>query len=813
MFAHYLTTAFRNLYKHKFYSSISILGLATGMAVCLLVFAFVNHERGFDSMHPDGSRLYRLTWEDLGSSTRFATFQNPMGPLLAAGLPEIESQSRFLMRETLISVADSSHYIDVNMVDNNYFEMFKHQSFIGNPDAAIEDLNSAILTVAAAERLFGETDVVGQVFTLNNEFDYTVAAVIQNNPTNSHLVANLFINLNNAPRIFHIDNVLEQVRSDIVYQYVKLYSSANLTELEVKTANYIRDNIDPTYDRKVHYQALSDIHFTTYFQNEIPTSDPLTGVTKPFRERSDLLIFSAAALLTLLIATLNFINLFVVQGFRRSREIGVRCIVGATRLEVVRQFYFEILLMSLIAMLFAVSIYQAVTPIFASIVSIPESSFALFPEKILALLGLAIGVGLLAGFYPALLLAGIGTVRALRAQLAESIGSSKFRSALVVAQFSISIGLIIAASVVNSQIQFAFTKPLGFNPQNVVLVDMGNREASAEYVNLYNQLNAEPDIESVTVGSQVPTQSLGEGALFSTTGGTANFPYSTRRVNAGTDYFKTLGIEMVAGRDFNQEIQSDRLSRASADQPFYAGVILNETAARAMGWTNPNDAIGKQITGDIPGIVFTATIIGVASDMHYQSIRTQVEPVSYLYIATRGTMAIRFKAGRASSALSAIDRVWNQNVPNFPIQRSFLVDDYEKLYSGENRSFRLFTVLSLVAIVIASLGLFALASSVTEQRIKEIGIRKVLGATVTSIASMLAWKFSKLVIFSNLLAWPLAWLFMDHWLGNFPYRTDISASVFLLAGLITFAVAILTTFQRVYVVATRNPIISLRMDS
>ena len=812
MFAHYLITALRNLGRNKFYSSISILGLATGMAVCLLVLAFVNHERGFDSMHPDGSRLYRLTWEDLGSSTRFATFQNPMGPLLAAGLPEIESESRFLMRETLITVADRSDYIDISMVDNNYFEMFTHQSFIGDPDTAIEDLNSAVLTIAAAESLFGETDAVGRVFTLNKEFDYTVAAVIENNPTNSHLVANVFINLNNAPRIYHIDTVLEQVRSDIVYQYVKLYSSANIAELEVKTAKYIRENIDPTYDRRVHYQALNDIHFTTFLQNEIPTSDSLTGVTKPFRERSDLVIFSAAALLTLFIATLNFINLFVVQGFRRSREIGVRCIIGATRLEVVRQFYFEILLMSLIAMLFAVSIYQAVTPMFASIVSIPESAFALFPEKLLALLGLAIGVGLLAGFYPALLLAGIGPVRALRAQLAVSIGSSKLRSVLVVTQFSISIGLIIAASVVNSQIQFAFTKPLGFNPQNVVLVDMGNREASAEYVSLYNQLNAEPDIESVTVGSQVPTQSLGEGALFSTTGG-ADFPFSTRRVNAGTDYFKTLGIEMVAGREFSIDIRSDRLSRADANQPFYAGVILNETAARSMGWTNPDDAIGKQITGDIPGIVFTGTIIGVAGDMHYQSIRTQVEPVSYLYIATRGTMAIKFKAGRAASALSAIDRVWNQNVPNFPIQRSFLVDDYERLYAGENRSFRLFTALSLVAIVIASLGLFALASSVTERRIKEIGIRKVLGATVASIATMLAWKFSKLVILANLLAWPLAWLFMERWLGNFPYRTDISASVFLLAGLITFAVAMLTTFQRVYTVATRNPITALRMDS
>ena len=812
MFAHYVTTAYRNLYRNKFYSSISILGLATGMAVCLLVLAFVNHERGFDSMHPDGSRLYRLTWEDLGSSTRFATFQNPMGPLLAAGLPEIESESRFIMRETLITVADRSHYIDIGMVDNKYFELFAHQAVIGDPTTAIEDLNSAVLTVAAAERLFGETDVLGRVFSLNQEFDYTVTAVIENNPTNSHLVANILINLNNAPRIYHVETVLEQVRSDIVYQYVKIYSTSNIAELEEKTANYIRENIDPSYERRVHYQALNDIHFTTTLQNEIATTDPITGIMKPFRERSDLLIFSAAALLTLLIATLNFVNLFVVQGFRRSREIGVRCIVGATRLEVVKQFYFEILLMSLIAMLCAVSIYQAVTPLFASLVSIPQPAFSLFPTKIFTLLGLAVGVGLLAGFYPALLLAGIGTVRALRDQVSENIGSSKLRSALVVAQFSISIGLIIAASVVNSQIQFAYTKPLGFNPENVVLVDMGNPEASAEYVSLYNQLNAEPDIESVTVGSQVPTESLGEGALFSTTGG-AGFTFSTRRVNAGTDYFKTLGIEIVAGREFSIDIQSDRLSRPAADQPFYAGVILNQTASRAMGWINPADAIGKQITGDIPGIEFTATIIGVTSDIHYQSIRTQVEPVSYLYIATRGTMAIRFKAGTAASALSAIDRIWNQNVPSFPIQRSFLADDYERLYAGENRSFRLFTALSMVAIVIASLGLFALASSVTERRIKEIGIRKVLGATVASIATMLAWKFSKLVIIANLLAWPLAWLFMEHWLGNFSYRTDISASVFLLAGLITFAVAMLTTFQRVYAVATRNPVVALRMDS
>ncbi|PCH61784.1 MAG: hypothetical protein COC19_04185, partial [SAR86 cluster bacterium] len=243
------------------------------------------------------------------------------------------------------------------------------------------------------------------------------------------------------------------------------------------------------------------------------------------------------------------------------------------------------------------------------------------------------------------------------------------------------------------------------------------------------------------------------------------------------------------------------------------GVILNQTAARALGWDNPADAIGQPLFGNLPrAAVLNGTIVGIANDMHYRSIRTQIEAVSYVNAATRGTMAIKIKPGDNAAALAVIDRVWKQNVPSYPIRRSFLQDDYAALYSGENRTFRLFISLSMTAILIACLGLFALTSFVTEYRIKEISIRKVLGATVASIAAMLSWNFSKLVVLANLIAWPVAWWAMQGWLGNFSYRTDVGISIFLFAGLATVSLALLTTFQRVYSVATANPIQALRTD-
>ncbi|NQV69801.1 MAG: ABC transporter permease [Pseudohongiella sp.] len=783
------------------------------MAVSLLVLAFVNHERGFDSMHPDSDRLYRLNWVDIGAGVRFATFQNPMGPRIIDALPEVESGSRFVMREVLLTVDGNSHYEEISMVEDNYFDMFNYGVRAGNPSLAIQDINTAVLTQASAQSLFGDADPIGQSFTVNNQFDYIVSAVVENNPSNSHLIANHFINLANFPKILGSDTILEQFRADNVYQYVKLAEGVNVSELGTKTEEFLVEVVDPTYDRQVIYQPFQEIHFNTSLQNELSAMDEALGLVKPFRQRSDIFVFSAAAILTLIIATFNFVNLQIVQGSRRAREIGIRRAIGATRIGIGKQLLFETVLMSFLAMFLAVTIYQAVAPVLASMLALPLAAFSLLqPSKLIALLLLPILLGLLAGFYPAAIIAGVAPVKAMKGELLESISSSKLSSGLVILQFSISIGLIIAAAIVNSQIQFAFSKPLGFVLDDVVLVSVNTREARSAYSTMLDQLQAEPDIVSVTMGSTVPTQSLDGGANLYRVGEGSDVVYSTRRVNAGTDYFDTLGIDIVAGREFDPDIRSDRLQRNASDQPFYAGVILNQTAARAMGWSNPADAVGQPITGRIPGIQFNGTILGIASDMHYRSIRTQIEAVSYILAGSRGTMAIKINSENPGGALAAIDRIWQQNVPGYPIQRTFLEDDYSALYLGENRTFRLFIGLSVTAIVIAALGLFALASFATERRIKEISIRKVLGATVAEIAAMLSWNFSKLVVLANLIAWPVAWWVMQDWLGNFSYRVEMNFSLFLFAGLLTFVVAMVTTFQRAYSVATVNPVEALRAD-
>lgn len=817
MIAFQLRTVFRSIRQRFFYACVGMLSLAIGLTVSILIFSFVRYESGFDNMHPDAERVYRFNWISSGGS-RFATFFNPVSPVLETALPEIESITRLAGNQRLFTIDGEVQYKMLALVDESFFDFFAYESLSGDAAQAIQDMGSAVITEAAAMELFGDARPIGRVFTIDSAHDFRVAAVVSDNPGNSHLISNIYINIENLPTVWNSPDFWSNMGSDVMYHYARLAPGADPEAVANNAAEFFAENMQPGSTARFALQPLLDIHFTTDLQNEMNNRDDITGEVKGQRQRSDMLIFGGVALLTLSIAAFNFMNLQALQLSRRAKEIGIKRIAGASRAQLATQFLLETAVISLAAFALSLLLSDAFMPYFNSMVasSVESGSFFSVSNVLLLLLG-SVCVGLMAGFYPAFTAAKLSPTNALRGNIINQSSISRFRSGLIVAQFSISIGLIISAGIVNTQINYAMTKSLGFDPTNVVTVELPNNETRAAYPVMRDELLQLPGVLSVSAGSVIPTRDLSDGRTWVREGGdfTNGLPARTVRVDDG--YFEALGMEFVAGRALSDDFPSDRTTPYSDTVTSNSGgIVLNETAVRIGGWQNPQDAIGERFVTEGPfrGQVYRneSTIVGVVADAHFQSVRTDIGPVSFTLEQGVRVMLVKLASGDQQTALAELDAIWRQHVPDYPIQRAYLADSYTAFYAGENRTFGLFIGLSLVAIVIAALGLYALASFIAEKRTREISIRRVLGATIENIISLMAWDFSKLVILANLIAWPLAWWSMQQWLANFAYRTDINIMIFLIAGLTTFALAMVTIFQRAYRAATTNPVDALRSE-
>ncbi|MEQ8953672.1 MAG: FtsX-like permease family protein, partial [Gammaproteobacteria bacterium] len=647
--------------------------------------------------------------------------------------------------------------------------------------------------------------------------DFRVAAVVANNPGNSHLGSNIFVNIENLPTVWNSPGIFDNLGSDVFYHYVRLSPGTDSLGFEKELESAYRQEIYPGFDVQIYLQPLTDIHFTTDLQNEMTMRDDVLSFVKPIRQRSDILVFSAVAILTLVIATVNFMNLQLVQFTRRTREVAIKRIVGSSRGDLVRQFLVETILVAILALLVAALLCVAFMPWFNSMVAASIDSGIIFtPGGILSLVIAAIAVGLLAGLYPATSIARLSPSNAMRGQVVKGVSASRFRSMLIITQFAISIGLIVSAGVINSQINFALSSGLGFDPTNVVTVELPNAQSRDAYDAMRSELLGEPGVLSVAVGDIIPGRDLSNGTGFSQVNGVEH-QFGVRTVTVDDEYFETLGMEFIAGRPLNPDIPTDALGDFSPTAPDRVGaMVVNETAARAAGFSNPADAVGAEVFagGEFRGVYYTTTgtIVGVIRDVAFGSIRAESASIAFAFGDFRQVMMVRIANDNQAATLAAIDRAWQQNINELPIQRNFLSDSYQVFYAGEQRTFLLFMVLTVIAIGIACLGLYAVTSYIAERRTKEISIRKVLGATVQSLATLLAWDFSKLVLLANVIAWPIAWWGMQRWLSNFAFQTDIGFGIFLLAGVATFAMALATTFQRAWVVATRNPVESLRAE-
>ena len=821
MIKSYFTTALRNIMRYRLYATINIIGLSIGLAVAIMIALFVRHETGFDTMYADHGLIYRMNWSQVHTGARFATFFNPMSPLIAEALEgEIEQVTRLAMSERLLSVGETTNYETITFVDPNFFEVFEHPIISGNPGTALAGPKSAVLTAPAAVKLFGESDPIGRVFTIDGSYEFQVTAVIESSAANSHFVSNIFVNMEMLPVIWGRPNMWQAMGSDQLYHYVKLAPGVEQQALEEKITAFVWDRFGGEDDGSfaTPLQPLADIHFTTDLQNEMPIRDAITGVVKPHRQRGDITIFALVGLLTLAIACFNFMNLQIAQASKRISEVGIRKALGARRRDLAVQFLIESVLHAVLALLGALILIEVFLPVFSGLVAAPLEATTIFdPLVATALIGTAVLVGLISGLYPATFFAGRVPSQVLRGEMIQGVGSAKVRAGLVVMQFAISIGLISSAGIVNSQIDYALTKSLGFNPRNVITVQINRGDARSAYPSMRDQLLADPNIVAVSASSIIPTWDLSDGSQFQKVGGEGQTRLDTRRIAVGAGFFEALGMEMAAGRPFSTDFPADAMGRLSPETPVVSGgVIFNETAARQAGWTDPEDAIGQKLYSAFSsnGVDYRLDyeVVGIVRDAHYGSVRTKIVPVSYTLETFANVMIVRAKAGAVGPVIDKIDQIWQTQVPEYPIRRSFLDDDYAALYAGEARTLGLFTGFAEIAVLIACLGLYGLAVFMAERRTKEIGIRKVLGATIANIVRLLSWDFSKLVILANLIAWPAAWWAMQGWLGNFAYRADLDFTTFLTAGLLAFGLAVATVWVHAYKAARQNPILSLRHE-
>jgi putative ABC transport system permease protein len=810
MFKNYFKIALRNLTRFKIYSFINIAGLAVGMACSILIILFVLDELNYDRFHKNSDRIYRLSREwfnqDGTSSLHLARVAPPIGPLLKNDFPNaIEEMTRIIYDwETLVKVDDKS-FIEEGFfwAEENFFKVFSFKLLKGNTSTALSEPYSCVITESTAKKYFGDENPVGKTILYGGEDNFKVTGVVEDIPKNSHFKFDLlgsFITLNDY---IGIENLTRNWGSNNYVTYLLLPKNFPVIELEKQIPGFLDKHISqlvidetgnppavqPSKVNKLHLWKLTDIHLHSQLTTELEENGNI----------NDVYIFSITALLILLIAYINFMNLATARSAKRAREIGMRKVLGAYKRQLMLQFIGESLIISFIALFFAIVIVEAALPFFNNFID-KQLSLNYFgnPTIILGLVGLTLLVGLISGSYPAFLLSSFNTIKVLKGNNSSS-RKSTFRTVLVVSQFTISIALIICMGIVYSQMEYFRSKDLGYDKSRIVLLPSSD-EIKTNIESVKSQLYENPKILNITSSRLVPSNMLlnswGGQIVSDDKAEPLTFRLAVDEVDH--DFIKTYNLQIIAGRDFSREFGTDDTS----------AFILNEAAVKQLSW-NPLEAIGKRMNyGNRSG-----EIIGVVNNFHFESLHNKIVPVIFLLSKTgNNQFSVKISGNDITRTIEFLKKKWSQFRPDYPFEYKFLEDQLDELYTSEKTLGDIFGIFSMLAVIIACLGLFGLASFAAEQRTKEIGIRKVLGATVSGIVVLFSIEFLKLVIISNLIAWSLAYYAMNSWLEDFAYKTDMSIWIFILSGLVAILIALLTVSFQAMKTGFSNPVKSLRYE-
>jgi len=800
MFNNYLKIAFRNVKKHKAYAFINIAGLAIGMACCILIISFISTELSYDRFHKNADSIYRQGLDaNLGGNQILMPISTaPAAPAFVQDYPEILDAVRIRrMRNVFIKDSDLEFFEEnVVLADNSIFNIFTFPMIMGDPQSALKTAYSMVMTEDTAKKYFGDEDPLGKILKVDNQFDYTVTGVIENVPKNSHFTFDILCSFESL----YAQNreAMEVWLSFNLYTYVLLQENINPKELENKFPALVDQHMGTALkaiggEINFFLQPLTKIHLHSHMENEIGANSDIAYIY----------IFAAIALFILFIACINFMNLATARSALRAREVGIRKVIGAERKELIRQFLGESLIYSLFSMLVAVLLAHLVLPVFSSL-SGRDLSIDYFgmPWLIPGLIGMILFVGFAAGSYPALFLSSFQPVKVLKGRLKAGAANSRFRSILVVGQFVISIGLIVSTGVILNQLRFMKNKNLGFEKGNLMVVRTSDGPARESIDSIKQEFKKIPGVLNAGLTSQLPGREANISP-FVPEGFSATEAQLMKGIDIDHDFIPAMGITVTKGRNFSSEFGTD-----ASD-----AIIINEAAARKFGWADP---IGKKIehfSGEEIEDRTARTVVGVIKDIHMSSLHNLIMP---LYINNESddldNIAIRINSNNVSGTIENIRSKWRELYPNQTFDYYFLDESLATLYESEGRLSQIFSSFTLFAIFIACLGLFGMASFTAEQRTKEIGIRKVLGASVSGVVVLLAKDFLKLVLLANIIAWPIAYFAMKKWTQGFSYQAGIGIDMFVITGVLAAVIAMLTVSFQSIKAALSHPINAIKYE-
>ncbi len=799
MFKNYFKTAWRNLVKNKVFTLLNITGLSISVLVCLIIGIWLQRELSFDDFHPNGKEIFRLVNTFKSESESFS--QAPSGPAFGAQLPgqlpAIKSACRIFNGSNKIKYKNTQFFeADAISVDSNFFSFFGFKLIKGNPRQVLQSPSQVVLSQDMAVKYFGKNDPIGKIILVDDEYPLTVSGVVENAPVNSHIQYSCIF-----PSSFLRQQLIEKYKFDINNQwlggwpltYVQLANSKNWKEAEKQINDVaVKFSQKEWKENKMSYkyflQPLRDIHLKSQLRYDSANNGSISRVK----------IFSILGIIVLLLACINYINLTTAGAVHRAKETSVRKVTGATTPQLIHQFFLETFILCTFSVLVGIILLKMILPAFSAWIG-ANYQFDFTVANIFIIICFVILISAIAGIYPSAILSSFNPATTLKGSFAQSKKGNIIRKTLVVFQFSMTIALIAAIFIINRQMNFIKNKSLGFNGNAVINVQFqGDESVKKQYASIRNELLASPYILNVSAHDGNVVGGLGNG--WTTTENLKGDEISTSLygMEVDTSYFNTYNLSLAAGRFFSKDIPTDTAQ----------AVLVNEAAVKTFGWQKPENAIGKKF-GKGKDAQY---VIGVLRDFNFENLHKPVEALKINYSTHGSQLSLKIDAANVNPAIDHLRKIWKAAVPGVPLQYDFVDDDINKQYGNEQKMQGIFYAFAGLSLLIACLGLFGLSIFIVERKIKEIGIRKVLGASVGGIVSLLSKDFAKLVVISIVIATPFAWYFMNGWLEDFAYRTTISWWIFALAGIIALAIALFTISFRAIKAAVANPVKSLRSE-
>jgi putative ABC transport system permease protein len=802
MLRNHLKIAYRNFVRHKLYSFINVFGLAIGLSICMIISLWVLRELSYDRFHENADRIYRVERELFRDNlySRWPITGGYYKRALIDDYPEIVNAVRFWRRE--LAIKDHKNVVhrqEMFAVDNSVFEIFDFGLEEGDEKTSLAEPKTVVLTRENALKYFSAGDAVGKSLTFEwegEQVDFKVTGILDEVPENSHIHFDMLISMAN-----YKEDPYDSWRGNNLYTYVLVAENTSKQDLEEKLKTFVTQRLEPHYGDlllqgrsihevlKMHLFPLKDIHLHPSVNWEV----------EPGGNISSVYIFSCIAVLILIIACMNFVNLSTARASKRAKEVSLRKTVGAEKHQLRVQFIQESVLLAFVSLILAFvmsSLFiQAYNGIFAENLSL---SLLLQLKNLIILVGATFAVGVLAGLYPAYYLTRFEPVEVMKGGPLSGRAKSVFRRNMVVIQFSISIILIVGVFTVYKQMRYIQTRSLGFDKENVVVIPVRSQQIAQNYGSFRNELMRNSQIVAASASSEVPADSHYSNSY-------VNPPESDESISmilfsSDHDYVETYRLEVLAGRAFSRDFSTDTEGT----------IILNESAAQRIGWT-PEVAVGKKLVGGYSES--EAQVVGVVKNFNYKSLRREVEPMALFLLPDYiREISIRIIPGNIGRTLNFIQQKWESLFPGEQFEFGFLDSRINQLYESEKKMQDLFVIFSALSILVACLGLLGLVSFTAELKTKEIGIRKVLGASTGHVIVLLSKEFIKWILLANIVAWPLAWFMMNKWLQNFAYKTNLGWIVFMLAAFVTTAIAIFTFIFQTVRTASAKPVNSLRYE-